>query len=252
MEADIKIFDTLDSTNITLRELANEGAKEGTAVVAFSQRKGQGRSGRTFFSPEGGNLYMSFLVRPHGDTTDMLTITAAVATVEAVRDITGIDTGIKWVNDIIYHEKKVCGIVAQANDFGGDDFYVIIGIGINIYDSDDVPSDIAAVYGSLMERKCDIDDKAQKEQAVALARKIIDRFFYHYMSGDTATVVDIYRKHCIVIGKTVDYVYADKSISARVLGIDDRGGIILDENGEKRTYYDGEIRIRRRDDNLAL
>lgn len=251
MEADIKVFDILDSTNITLEELAREGAKEGTCVVALSQRKGQGRSGRTFFSPRGGNLYMSFLIRPRGDITEMLTVIAAVATVEAIKEVTGIETGIKWVNDIICHDRKVCGIIAQANDIGSENFHVIIGIGINIYESDDVPSDIAQKYGSLLERKCDIDEKGQKESAVRLAGKIMERFFAYYESGDTKEAVNIYRKHCIVIGREVEYVYGGRSFSARVTGIDDTGGIILDTNGKEHTYHDGEIRINM-GDNLAL
>ncbi len=251
MEADIKVYDVVDSTNTVLGEMADNGAPEGTCVVAFAQRKGQGRSGRTFFSPKGGNLYMSFLLRPEKNI-DLLTVTAAVATVEAIKETLDIDTGIKWVNDIIYHNKKICGIVAQAHNFGSADFYVVIGIGINIYKSDDVPVEIAGMYGSLMEKEGKLSEKKRDDQAVALAGNIMNRFFEHYRSGDQARVIDIYRRHCVVIGKTVEYVYADKSVSAEVLGIDDTGGIILDENGTIRTYHDGEIRINVGYDNLAL
>ena len=243
MEADIKIYDVVDSTNTTLEEMAKEGAPEGTCVVALAQRKGQGRSGRTFFSPGGGNLYMSFLLRPEADKAGMLTVTAAVCVVEAIKEIFGTDTGIKWVNDITCRGKKVCGIVAQAHNYGSDDMYVVIGIGINIYESDDVPHEIKDIYASLIGKRCDLGEKEQKEQALILARKILERFSYHHEKRNMAEVIDIYRQHCCVTGRTVEYVYGDRTFRAKVLGIDDTGGIILDEDGVATTYHDGEIRI---------
>ncbi len=252
METDIKVYDTVDSTNTTLEEMADKGAPEGTCVIAFRQLKGQGRSGRTFFSPRGGNLYMSFLVRPSHEKTDMLTVTAAVATVEAIKETLGLTTGIKWVNDILYHDRKVCGIIAKAHNFGSRDFYVVVGIGINIYENDDIPADIEGRYGSLMERGCDLEQKDADEHSVELAKNILSRFSFYYVSDDNTGIIDVYRKYCIVIGRDVEYVYGNESFSARVCGIDETGGIILEENGTKHTYHDGEIRIRYGHDNLAL
>ena len=127
METDLKIFDTVDSTNDTLKELADKGAAEGTCVLAFCQRKGQGRSGRRFFSPDGGNMYMSLLLRPGNlESSDMITVTAAVAVVSAIKEVFGKDTGIKWVNDIYFGKKKICGIIATAYNIGTDDMYIIL------------------------------------------------------------------------------------------------------------------------------
>ena len=87
MEADIRVIEVVDSTNIRVAALADEGAPEGTCVVAFCQQKGQGRSGRTFFSPEGGNLYMSLLLRPKSEEqTDHITVAAAVAALHLCAD----------------------------------------------------------------------------------------------------------------------------------------------------------------------
>ena len=85
METDLIVYDEVDSTNTVLEKLADEGAPEGTCVIALSQTKGQGRSGRSFFSPEGGNLYMSMLLRPDTDERfDKITMAAAVAVSEAI------------------------------------------------------------------------------------------------------------------------------------------------------------------------
>ena len=245
MEADIKIFDTVDSTNITLSGMAAEGAPEGTCVVAFCQKAGQGRSGRSFYSPPGGNLYMSLLLKPSDRTVfDMITVYAAVSVVQAIGDMLGVRCGIKWVNDIYRGSRKVCGIVAQAHNYGSADEYVILGIGINIYEDENVPAGISKRYGSVTGRSCDIPEDAAKEQAVVLARRIISCFSYYYDGVKNAEAVVRYREGSIVTGKTVEYISGEEVRIAKVAGIDDNAGIMLEIDGETKTYRDGEIRIR--------
>ena len=251
MEADIKIFDVVDSTNDTLKDLADNGALEGTCVVAFCQKKGRGRSGRSFYSPDGGNLYMSLLLRPgNRSIIEMITVIAAVATVKAIKEEFGIDTGIKWVNDIIYQSKKVSGILAVAHD-PGKDGYVILGIGINIYESSIIPEDIRGIYGSLLGTKCELSDEEKRFQAVRLARRIIHDFSHYYNNDLTQDAVSYYRDKCIVIANTIEYMSGESVMSARVIDIDDHGGIVLECDGNIKTYRDGEIRVVYDDMNLA-
>ncbi len=250
METDIIVYDVVDSTNTIIEEMAGEGAAEGACVVAFAQTSGQGRSGRSFYSPPGGNLYMSFLLRPRNEDTGMLTVTAAVATVEAIRSVFDISTGIKWVNDIIYNDRKVCGIIARAQNYSTDDMYVTVGMGINIYESDDVPADIKGRYGTLTGEKCPLDKEKTRKQSLKLARTILDIFMGYYKNG-FLNVMDKYRQNSVVIGRMVEYVQGESTKTAKVTGIDDDGSIMLDENGRISSYRDGEIRIRTAD-NLAL
>ncbi|MBO4904242.1 MAG: biotin--[acetyl-CoA-carboxylase] ligase [Lachnospiraceae bacterium] len=248
METDIKIIDVVDSTNTVLEKLADEGAAEGTCVVSFCQTKGQGRSGRSFFSPEGGNLYMSLLLRPKDPAvTDMITVMSAVAVIRALKERYGIEPGIKWVNDIILGGRKICGMVARARNIGQDAFHVILGIGVNIYDPENIPSDIADIYGSVTGRKCDIAKDEQRSASVSLAKTILREFANLYEHFDKAGTVDEYRRNCIVIGKRVSYISGNDTTEARVLDIDQDGGIVLETNGCARTYRDGEIRIRLQD-----
>ena len=252
METDLKIFDVVDSTNDTLEELADKGAPEGTCVIAMSQRKGRGRSGRSFYSPDGGNLYMSLLLKPRSmKLCDLITIIAAVATVEAVREVFGIDTGIKWVNDIILDSKKICGIIATARNLESEDRYVILGIGMNIYESRFVPEDIRGKYGSVFGRSCDLSADESRDQVKVLAGTIIRRFSYYYEQAPAKEVISQYRRYCIIIGRQVEYMSGSDIISARVAGIDDNGGIVLDINGALKTFRDGEIRINCDHMNLA-
>ena len=248
MEADIRVIEVVDSTNIQVAKLAEDGADEGTCVVAFCQQKGQGRSGRSFFSPEGGNLYMSLLLRPkNAKQADHITVAAAVAATRAIEKKYRICCGIKWVNDLIYKGRKIGGIVAQAHNYGTDDFYVVLGIGVNIYDSQDVPKDIKGVYGSLTGRICDLERDEARRDAVELAEKIIDEFsaFYNDFYGTGCAAK--YRKLSVVIGRNVSYVCNDSRTEAKVIDIDDEGCIVLEMNGSVRKYRDGEIRIRMED-----
>ncbi|MCR5591257.1 MAG: biotin--[acetyl-CoA-carboxylase] ligase [Lachnospiraceae bacterium] len=244
MEADIKVYDSVSSTNTVLSELAAKGAGEGTCVIASSQSAGQGRSGRTFYSPSGGNLYMSLLLRPYDIECSMITVTAAVAVVKAIKNVLGLDAGIKWVNDIIFKGRKVCGIIATAHSLGSEDMHVILGIGMNIFDAADVPEDIRESYGSLMGKKCDISPKEQKKLSLRLAKEIIREFAVRYENPVGLSVVDEYRRFCTVIGKKVIYFSGVTEKEGYVLGIDDDGGIIIETDGETESYRDGEIRIK--------
>ncbi len=244
METDIKIIETVDSTNTEVRSLADKGAPEGTCVMSFMQRCGQGRSGRTFYSPECGNLYMSLLLRCRNRMTfDMITPTAAVATVEGIKDHFGIQTGIKWVNDIMLGGRKVCGIIAKAENFGTDDQYVILGTGINIYEPEVLPDDIKDKYGSLLGKKCDRTKADRQKEAEGLGRAVLKRFIHYYESCDHKDIIDRYRKYCMFIGKRVEYLSGENVYEAVAAGIDDNGSVLLEHNGLVRAYSDGEIRI---------
>ena len=253
METDIKIIDTVDSTNTTLSQMAGNLAPEGTCVVSFCQIKGQGRSGRSFYSPDGGNLYMSLLLRPKSEAdTSLITIAAAAATRAAIKTVFGIDTGIKWVNDLILNEKKVCGIIAQAHNIGREDFYVVLGIGVNVYPAADIPEEIADVYGSLFSHMCSLPEDEKKSDAIRLAKEIINRFCGYYEMRDKKRCIEDYRKYSVVTGKDVLYVSGDTVVKAKAVDITDDGEIVLEIDGIRRSYRDGEIRIRLTDKNLAL
>ena len=128
----ITVLEEVDSTNNRLLALAREGAPEGTVVIARSQTGGKGRRGRTFQSQTGG-LYLSVLLRP-GLTPERLTLAtpmAAVAVLQALKTV-GVTAGIKWVNDILLNEKKLCGILAET---AGPDLThpgLVLGIGVNV------------------------------------------------------------------------------------------------------------------------
>ena len=122
------------STNDMVKDLAQHGAPEGTAVVAEHQTQGRGRHGRSFVSPAGVGIYVSLLVRPQAATHRLphLTLAVAVATAEALAEYSALPVRLKWPNDVEISGKKVAGILCEAVLHPVTSPLVIIGIGINV------------------------------------------------------------------------------------------------------------------------
>lgn len=119
-----------DSTQDAVKDLAEKGAPEGTAVMAEKQRAGRGRLGRTWFSPQGG-LAVSILLRPSFEDLRIMPAITSVAVLKMLQHF-GVKAAIKWPNDILIGGKKVCGILIENTLDGKNLKYSIIGIGINV------------------------------------------------------------------------------------------------------------------------
>ena len=113
---DISVFSSVTSTNTILKEMAEQGAKEGTVIIAEEQTAGRGRTGKQFYSPKGTGIYISILLRPDipAEESLFLTTSAAVATARAIEDVSDKRALIKWVNDIYLEDKKTCGILTEG------------------------------------------------------------------------------------------------------------------------------------------
>lgn len=124
-------YPSLTSTMDTARKAAKEGAAEGTVVIANTQTAGRGRLGRAWLSPK-GSLSMSLILKPSLDNLPQLIMIASLAVVRAIKEVAGLETQIKWPNDVLIKGKKVCGILIE-NEVKGDKVdFAIIGIGINV------------------------------------------------------------------------------------------------------------------------
>jgi len=115
----------------TARQLAKNGATEGTMVIAGTQTAGRGRLSRTWLSPE-GSLAMSVIFKPALKNLPKLIMIASLAVVKTIRQVTGLKSQIKWPNDVMLKGKKVCGILIENEVKGSQVNFAIIGIGINV------------------------------------------------------------------------------------------------------------------------
>ena len=248
---DLTVLDSVDSTNAYVKSLAQSGAPEGTAVLSRTQTSGHGRYGRPFESPENVGLYLSVLLRPDLDLSDatLLTVYASVVTARAVETQLEADSPrvrIKWVNDLQMNGKKICGILTEAAlhmETGSLD-YAVVGIGINLFRRE-WPEELSHIAG-------DIETLSGRILSPnRLAADILSGFSNLSADGLKAVLPE-YRDRSCLIGRDVLVfpsgnagIRADTSYSARVIGIDDRAGLLVrDAAGEIRTLSSGEVSVR--------
>ncbi len=249
-ERDILIFRELDSTNTTLKRMAQEGASDRTVVIAEAQTAGRGRQGKSFFSPADSGLYMSLLIKPEEgglpfDCVSMLTLLAGVAAAESVRDLFDIDARIKWVNDVYCNGKKLCGILTEAT-LDAEMRRVssaVIGIGINIRRTA-FPPELADIACSIEEFSGERDVKKASLAAQLLNR--IDGYLGELASEEGRRILlSKYRTLSCVIGEEITFTRGGVMQAAHAIGIDDDGALIVRyEDGIEERLNSGEISIR--------
>lgn len=230
---------TIDSTNDEAKRLIASGKKGSALVVAEGQSAGRGRRGRQFFSPELTGIYMTFSFPTNMPLTDAVGITTATAVAVhlAIKDLTDIETEIKWVNDLYLGGKKICGILTEAiSDFeSGCVQNMIIGIGIN-YQTTNFPRELQDVAASLS------PTGISRNRMVA---RIVDRLL-DVLNGEV-DYLEIYRAHSMVLGKDIVYERDGVKTEARALDIDDNGGLVVEHrDGSRATLTSGEISLRLR------
>lgn len=240
----IHIYKSLESTNKIAKEMAVIGAEHGTVIISDCQTMGRGRYSRNFFSPSGGGLYMSIVLRPevlHFESPTSVTAFAAVSVCEAIESISKKAPKIKWVNDIFIDGKKVCGILTEAvTDFesGGLD-WVVLGIGINVYiRTEDFPGDLQSIATSIY------PDEKMPGVRNKLSAEIINRILGFETLPSETEIFRKYKKRLMMLGKEITVIQNQMEYKAIAIDVDSVGHLIVkNENGEIITLSSGEIRI---------
>ncbi len=238
----IEAFDELDSTNRYARKLAQEDAAETAIVVAASQSAGRGRMGRSFFSPDGG-VYFSILHTSAEPLSSLVSLTgaAAVAVMRAVRTLTEKQLQIKWVNDLLLDNKKVCGILAETVVGGTEDERnrLIIGIGVNWYNAT-FPQELMEIAGSV-----GADRTLLREALIAQIYLELQPFLK--CPSDRSWLSD-YRAHSAVIGREICWMREGERFYGSAVGIDENGALLVKaRDGETVSLSTGEISVRVQD-----
>jgi BirA family biotin operon repressor/biotin-[acetyl-CoA-carboxylase] ligase len=172
----LHLHQSLTSTNSEAMTLAQNGAEDGTVVIAESQSAGRGRHARTWFSPPGLNLYCSVIVRGLGqgltlaDWLSWVPLTTALAATEAVQEVAAISLALKWPNDLLLDERKVGGILCESSLAIPDNPVVVIGIGLNVNVSLELfPDELRPIATSLFESSHRLVDRRASMSCVTMA-----------------------------------------------------------------------------------
>lgn len=232
------------STNLDAKKLAEEGAPEGTLVVADQQNAGRGRRGRVWVSPAGESIYMTVLLRPECEPgkVSSVTLVMALAVMEAVRELTDEECGIKWPNDVVMNKKKVCGILTEMSMDMDAVHYVVIGTGINV-NQNGFEAEISQTATSLA---LEIGSIQNRNQLVARIMYFFEQNYTIYKETyDMEGLVDKYNHFLINRGKEVKVLDPKGEYEGVALGIDNKGQLLVKKrDGEVVEVYAGEVSVR--------
>jgi len=241
---EVYYFPELKSTNIIAKEKAlhrAEGINEGTLIIAERQSAGKGRLGREWFSPAGG-IWFSIILYPQLSPSyiSRITLMTAVAVVQAIKVCTQIESQIKWPNDVLISEKKVCGILTEMSAELDIINWVVVGIGINAnIDIRDFPKDIQKNTTSLKETS------GKEISRVKLIRIFLQEFEKYYEKLKKKGFPSILREwkfYSHTLGKKIRVDIGEKIITGEAIDINESGALVLKkEDGELIEIISGTI-----------
>lgn len=234
----------MESSNIQAKRLGEDGAEHGTVVITEHQTAGRGRRGKNWVSPVGVNCYFSILLRPDVvvDRASMITLVSALALAKTIQQVTGLDTMIKWPNDVIANGKKLCGILTESSTDLEYINYVVVGIGINI-NQEDFPEEIRDIASSIC-----LENGTQVNRAELLGAFLnsFERYYEIFLgTEDLSRLVDEYNFLLVNRGKEVKIVEKNRERILTAIGIDKTGRLLVeDADGKQEAIISGEVSVR--------
>lgn len=239
----IHVFERSESTQQEAKRLARTGSSSGTVVLAEQQTNGKGRLGRPWHSPPGTGIWLSLLVRPDLVLSKIpqLTLLSAVAATRALRQVTHLDIGIKWPNDLLINRRKVAGILTELDAESDRVHVVLIGIGINVNQkTEDFPADLQQGATSLaMEAGKPIDRKA----CLIHVLEEWERLYELYLEKGFRPIKTLWETYSVSLGQRVIARTMEGQYEGRATGITDEGILLLEEaNGNIRQIYSADLK----------
>jgi len=230
------------STNTTAKELAANGAAEGTLVVSEMQTGGKGRLGRKWFSPFGEGIYLSFILRPAVSPVEApkMTLMAAVAMAEALHSGTGLHVSIKWPNDILLGGKKLAGILTEISTEMDAVDYVVIGLGLNV-NTASFPSEIREKATSLL---IETGKTHARSGLIRDFLKWFEGYYELFQRGDFEPILNRWRQFSHIEGRRITVETIGNKTSGTALDIDRDGFLMVeDDDGHIHRIYSGDITL---------
>jgi len=235
----------VDSTNEWAKELAMNGAYEGTVVMAETQTTGRGRLGREWVSPTGG-LWFSFILRPKLRPAEAvkLTFVAGLAVAKVLREMFGSKAETKWPNDVLVNGRKICGILTEMNTTGETVNFVVVGIGVNAnFDVEKAfPEPLKKVATSLE------NELGRKIRLEGLFRGLLERLenlYELFMKEGFDSILEEWKDCAGFLGCQVEVVSPNKKLSGLALDVDHDGALVVRlKDGTIRRVFVGDVSLR--------
>ncbi|BBI33235.1 biotin--[acetyl-CoA-carboxylase] ligase [Cohnella abietis] len=238
----LHLLDVVPSTQDEVRRLADQGAAEGTLVIAEQQTKGRGRMGRSWASPKGKGIWMSLLLRPPVPLplTPQLTLLAAVALSRGISRLVPITIGIKWPNDLLVNGKKISGILLESAAEDERLRYVIVGMGISVnLDPEDYPEELLEKAISLKMASGAVIDRSE---LIAVILEEFERLYALYLEQGFAPIRSLWEAHSVTLNNHTVLNTPQGQVQGIPRELDDMGGLRIElEDGSFKTIYSAVI-----------
>lgn len=233
-------FNTLESTNDYLKQVGND-VVEGTVVISEEQTKGKGRLGRVWESKVGDGIWMSIILKPDimPHKAPFITLIAGASVVKALNNL-GVNAQIKWPNDIIINNKKICGILTELSAEIERINYVVLGIGMNVKNEE---------FDSELKNKA---TSLHKEGHGLHRVDIVKEFFYQfellykkYLDNDKQEVLKICRDNSAILNKEIYIIRNNEKELVKCIDVNEEGNLLVkNSNGQVKEIISGEVSIR--------
>lgn len=241
---EVVYLDVTDSTNNQAKKLGEEGAPHGTLVVADKQEGGKGRRGRNWVSEPGVGIWMSVLLRPEISTrsVSMLTLIMAMAASKGIYEATGIESRIKWPNDLVLNKKKMCGILTEMSTDQTEIKYVVPGTGINVC-QESFPDEIKETATSLY---LETGIKFDRAEIIGKIMNALEEYYDIFTeTEDMSLLMEEYNKKLVNLGNEVCVLAASGDFCGVSEGINKTGGLIVRlPDGSRTEVISGEVSVR--------
>jgi len=219
-------LDEINSTNDYAKSLLNSNPANGTGIIAKKQTNGRGQQDHNWSSPEGGLYYTCILNTNLIQNITMITLACGLACHDAIVELTGLNTYLKWVNDIMVNKKKLGGILVESR-VRGDNTKLIIGIGINVNNKlTDLPNNLKNITTTLFEETLNY---YYIQDFVRILSDKIEEYFELYKSENYKLIKLKWLQHSNILGKIVKTAYNGYKREGIVIDIEDSGALIVQE-----------------------
>jgi BirA family transcriptional regulator, biotin operon repressor / biotin---[acetyl-CoA-carboxylase] ligase len=235
---DLRIYETLDSTNKESQRLLASGQKlHGIAILALHQTEGRGQYGRIWFSTPGNHLAISIILQPANMPLEGLPLLSLKTSIAVVRSLLSLDQElnprIKWPNDIYIGDLKLAGILIENSISSSKVHHSIIGVGMNINESE-FPSDLPNPVSLFMLT-------GRKFEIIALGTKMREEMM-KVLDEPIEKWKPEYDRMIYGLGNQNDFELDGKNVSAKIVAVGNDGKLSLEIDGQRKSYFSHEIK----------
>ncbi len=236
----ILYYPTTASTMDVAKQAAKDGAAEGTVIIADRQTAGRGRLKREWLAPTGSSLLLSILLYPEPEILRRLTMVACLAVSRGIEQVTGLKADIKWPNDVLINNRKVSGILSEADISGDSIRYAIVGIAINVnLDTNAIPE----IAGTATSLSMELGRKVSRLKVLVALLNEFDSLYAALQRGEP--ICQQWRQRLETIGRRVTVRCGDEVQQGYAEDVDENGNLLLrHDDGSLSTIAAGDVTLR--------